>query len=802
MSQDLEAVIDQISDKLPDFLSLHGRTENAQGKFRCPTGTHEDKHPSCSYVPGNRQVWHCHQCGASGSIFHAAEYLEALPSRGPEFRTVTLKSLSERFGIEFDPYESEDKEQALKRQRLWHTMSDAANLVTKIGTYGKCQERGWSESTCKNLGIATVDFDILTKEMNDLGWSDSDLEEADISDRLFNTRGITFTIKDQWGRPIGFAIRNPDGTEGKKYVNTSSRVPIFGKNSNLYNLYNIRRRFRDVYVVEGYACVATAYEKGIENLVAVCGATVSDEQIQMLVDSHVTKAVLGLDADSAGRTATIRALEEVFGGREDIRVEILDTTKIAESDLQPKTGPARKAGHCDVDELLRINEEALSKKNRKDLIKDPFEWMLTMLEEEDPEDIAKRMIPVIINEPSNVRRDKLASILAKHTGIRKVSIERDLDAAINKQSHEMQQKVDNIAKACINRLKKATAGTIDDILEDTRTRVEQIESSIKRPDRFNVTETLAFLDETKRMFEDANGDLRGLDSGFHGLNRATLGIPKHGRVIGIPAQPNVGKTGLVTAIGWKTLLNNKDKDHIVLHWSIDDSRDVVISRIIAMEAQVPIDLVTQPMKITDPGMRKRLEKAWYMVKAAIEKGRYDIRDASQGTTLDYLRDWLQFVHKENPESSILVIFDNFHKLEGPENDERIKFKNASQAIHRMKNDPRCGRPTFLATMEMNKTRDRQASVFDIAETNQILYDSDLVLILHSEFIDSGENALNYWEFTDIETGEIIKQPMVKVIVEKNKISGWKGSFWLKFLAAQSTFTEVPHYKERKTEDEE
>lgn len=803
MSQDIPSIIEQLREKLPDYLALHGRTPNEKGKFKCPTGTHEDKHPSCGFVPGNTQVWHCHQCGASGNIFHAAEYLEALPSRGPDFRINTLKSLATRFSIEYDPFEAGQDDRSIQLQRIWHIINDAANILINQGDIKFAEERGWTEETCKQLGIATISFNRLRTELLEMGYIKSDLDEAGIDEQLFHEDGMTFVLRDVWGRPMGFATRHMKWSKElgvPKYVNTPSKVPIFNKKSNLYNIHNVRRRFREAIIVEGYACVATAWQAGIRNVVATCGSNIAHEQADLLSESFIGKAILAFDADPAGKHATTKALEEIFGGRDDIRIHVLNMEDIADSDVQPKNGPLRKNGHCDLDELLRIQPDAMDNKNRKFRIVDPFDWRLQQFHrEDDMVEVAEKMIPIIINEPMNIRRETLVTKLANFTSIERKAIQRDLDAIINKQDLEVKNRVSNITEATIRRLRTASPANVQTILEEAADNVDKVYEVVDTRDRFSANETLTFIDETKSLFENADGRLRGLDSGFEGLNRATLGIPHHGRIIGIPAQPNVGKTGFVTAIGWNTLRRNKD--HIVLHYSIDDSRDVVLARLVAMAARVPIDIVTQPKKANDK-QRKAIEMAWEAIRYYIENGRYDLRDASQGTDLDYLHDWCVHVHEENPEKPLLVIFDNFHKLQGPESDERIKFKNASQALHRMKNNPRCGRPTFLATMEMIKTRDRQAGVFDIAETNQILYDADMVIVMHSEFIDSGENAMNYWNYTDTYSGEILKQPMVKVIVEKNKISGFKGVFWLKFLARQSYFEEDQGYMEKYPEKKE
>lgn len=782
MAEMTDTAINQIRGKLVEYLASHGRIVSGRSTFKCITGTHEDRNPSCGVLPANKQVWKCFQCGKSGSIFHAAFYLEGLPLTGSGFIDKTVPTLAERFGIHFDRSEIIRNQEDVEISAV---LEDAANVLMEHGTFEHAKSRGWNEETCRQLGIATIDFESMRTCLLDLGHGADSIRKADINSLLFKEDGLTFTIRDIYGKTIGFSTRNMFPSEGEpKYVNTSSKVKIFTKRGNLYGLHLIYGKKKEVYLVEGQACVVTMWQFGYKNAVACGSACISQEQVDLLVRAGVTTCILALDADQAGEAGISRALDNVFGYREDIRAKVLDMSQVAKSDYVVKFGPERKPGHCDVDELLRIDAELL----RKIQPKDSFEWRLSKVgTDEDPIKICQDMIPVILSEPSNIRRDAMSSILAERTGIRKEAIDRDIDIAVRKEDIEVKSQIESLGVRLARRLQKASPGSIIDILEEGSTEARSIVSS-NREDKFSSNETVLFVEEVMKSFEEVKQGLRGLDCGFETINKATRGIPPSGKLIGVPAQPNVGKTALVTAIGWNTLNLNSDSDHIVLHYTIDDSRETLMSRIIAMDSNVDIDLVTQP-SMASSSEKEKIGQSWEKLMDLIRSGRYDIRDASQGTSLNYLEEWLKHTHEGNKDKDIIVIFDNFHKLEGDSSDLRVKFLSASQRLQRMKNNPRLGRPTIIATMEMVKTRDRQAGVFDIAETNQILYDSDMIIVLHSEFIGAGEEATNFW----INPEDRSVQPMVKGIVEKNKISSFKGVFWLEFLSTRSRMKEVRNY---------
>jgi len=49
------------------LLARQGRWYGRELTFRCPSGLHEDRHPSAGYNP-EKKVWHCFVCGAGGGM--------------------------------------------------------------------------------------------------------------------------------------------------------------------------------------------------------------------------------------------------------------------------------------------------------------------------------------------------------------------------------------------------------------------------------------------------------------------------------------------------------------------------------------------------------------------------------------------------------------------------------------------------------------------------------------------------------------------------------------------------------------
>ena len=162
---------------------------------------------------------------------------------------------------------------------------------------------------------------------------------------------LTIEIRDSRDRIVGFGARTLDGSD-PKYLNTP-QTDVFDKSSILYGLNwadESIRSMNEAIVVEGYMDVIAAHEHGFTNVVASMGTAVTQHHLGTLArhassGEKVGTIVLCLDSDSAGETATMRALESVtegisLGAIRGIEVKV-----------------ARSVGGKDPDEAIRANPD-------------------------------------------------------------------------------------------------------------------------------------------------------------------------------------------------------------------------------------------------------------------------------------------------------------------------------------------------------------------------------------------------------------------------------------------------------------
>ncbi len=125
---------------------------------------------------------------------------------------------------------------------------------------------------------------------------------------------IIFPIKSITGQPIALGGRTiKENNYLAKYIN-SPETPFFKKGSNLYNLDYARKlsnKVEYVYLVEGYMDVVSLSSKGIENVVANLGTSLTDRQV-LVLNQFYDDLIICFDGDESGYKAGLRAAENLI----------------------------------------------------------------------------------------------------------------------------------------------------------------------------------------------------------------------------------------------------------------------------------------------------------------------------------------------------------------------------------------------------------------------------------------------------------------------------------------------------------
>lgn len=308
-------------------------------KALCPF--HQERSPSFSVNPA-RQIFKCFGCGIGGSVFRFVMEYEHI-----DFGAAVRK-LAERAGIRIEHQElsSEDKARLNLRQRLLSLHAEAAQFFhTQLLRSSAAQpardylkSRGIHAAVAKswNLGYAPDGWDHFLRFAHSCGYTqqqiiasglvslrDPENENSECYDRF---RGrVMFPICNDTGEVIAFSGRILQAdAKAAKYVNSPETI-LFTKGAVLFGLHRSKRALiakSSAIVCEGQLDLITAFEAGVENVIAPQGTAFTPKQARIL-KRYVDEVILCFDSDAAGEKAAERSLPSLLSEKLSVRIASL-----------------------------------------------------------------------------------------------------------------------------------------------------------------------------------------------------------------------------------------------------------------------------------------------------------------------------------------------------------------------------------------------------------------------------------------------------------------------------------------------
>ena len=349
MADTLEELISQIKDKLDivDVVSEQVVLKKSGNHYwgLCPF--HKEKTPSFSVNP-QLGIYKCFGCGEGGD---ALSFI--MKTKNVEFMDL-IKDLAQEFGLELPKtFKKGESSKDLKEQMInanARAVEFYSNRLLKEDTKNAqnvldyLSKRGITKDIIKkfHLGLASKNpsdlYDDLRKDYSDEVLEKGGLilkgKDGKYVDRFRNR--VIIPIQNEFGDFVAFGARAIEEGQSPKYLNSSDSL-IYNKSKLLYGLYTAKEAIKEqdsVVLMEGYFDVISAQAHGIENAVASCGTSLTQEHVKLL--SRYTKSrkiYLSFDTDSAGQKATNRGAEiikEVFEGIGNIK--LFDESYISTSD--------------------------------------------------------------------------------------------------------------------------------------------------------------------------------------------------------------------------------------------------------------------------------------------------------------------------------------------------------------------------------------------------------------------------------------------------------------------------------------
>lgn len=293
------------------------------------------------------------------------------------------------------------------------------------------------------------------------------------------------------------------------------------------------------------------------------------------------------------------------------------------------------------------------------------------------------------------------------------------------------------------------------------------------------------------------GEMGGLDWGFPAMNKAFEGFNTGVHLVG--GQSNIGKSSFMLQLAWQVAQSNqevteqKPRKAFVLYFSLDDSNNELLPRLVAIDQRIPINVVRFPRKYEDNAtyMEKRAQGV-IKLKQSIDF--IGMQDVNMGSDIEYIEETMAIYHTElqkvDPTYQLAVFIDNFHDI--TIGDEQLRSKTGGEKYDHIadlltKIATKYDTP-ICCTAEFRKLNgNRRPTPDDIRDSTKILYEAKAVMLCYNEVSLRGQQATVHWMRSDNPN----KQPVYEVHVGKNKYSSFKGRLFFEFIPEMAYCREVP-----------
>lgn len=363
-----------IVEVISDFITLKKKGVNYQAC--CPF--HNERTPSFVVSPA-KGVFKCFGCGKGGNA--VTFVMEHEKMSYPD----ALKYVARKYGIdvrEEDMSEEEarrnDDRESMMVVNEWandyfqRTLRDTDEGLSIGMSY--LRSRGFTDAIIRKfgLGYCPEKGDTFTLAALSAGYKEQYLTDTGLTvkresggywDRF--TGRVIFPIHTISGRVAAFGGRIMKKSErAAKYLNSPESI-VYSKSNSLYGLFfakNAITRADKCILVEGYTDVIQMHQKGIENVVASSGTSLTTEQIKLI--GRFTKNITVIyDGDSAGVKASLRGIDMILAEGLNVRVVALPEGDDPDSF-------AKKHSAEDVVSYIEKNEEDFIRFKTHMLLKD------------------------------------------------------------------------------------------------------------------------------------------------------------------------------------------------------------------------------------------------------------------------------------------------------------------------------------------------------------------------------------------------------------------------------------------------
>lgn len=468
-------------------------------------------------------------------IFTANHYITGAPLNGIGFITKNLYPLLDKYKIKYEKktYSEED----IFKDQLAMVYREALNLLisdTACTSFDLAKERGWTEKTCRQLGIATVaDFETFVQQLSGRTGLPKDalVTQYGIWPRIFAKNKITFTICTAAGQPSHFWARNVDWKKGKGQKYDSSPANCRLDQDALFGLHLAKRYISQrLDIFEGHPDVATAMQAGLNCCCALGGLNFTPGHVEMIKELGFTSVCFVLDQDSPGRTK-MKSMLAQFGTATNIEVSVLHLKLSKEEAANSRTN--------DPDYFIqKYGLEAYRRLEPKKAFDYRLEEYTNSQGAQTQAQFLQSVMPLLLGTANRIERGRMIKKLARTTGIEvddiKDEVERLERADVSNLVYRLSKDLYSVRDA----------EELSALISDVQAKLSSTAIGREERKKLSVAECMENYRHILESLRTRSTGIHGWTTGFEFFDKYVDGIPKPtngGSLLALAGSPHVGK---------------------------------------------------------------------------------------------------------------------------------------------------------------------------------------------------------------------------------------------------------------------
>jgi replicative DNA helicase len=327
-----------------------------------------------------------------------------------------------------------------------------------------------------------------------------------------------------------------------------------------------------------------------------------------------------------------------------------------------------------------------------------------------------------------------------------------------------------------------------------------------------------YYDEAGSAYDTFNEQSRHIGKGYSCPDFPFFDKKMEGLLPGLylfAARSNCGKTALMTNLMW-SYCTNPDNHLFGIYYSLDDSCNEVIPRLMSMLQKIPISVCSKPQRyeelveqlsqsqelndqMTADTYQEYLQKremAIQQLKDAREHFFILDRNKIDGfeKLMDHAKKVQAYVKEKDPRNDIMICIDAVSDLSFTNR----HFKSSDEEYREISKNLKALSDTLnvvvFGSAHLKKTGDnKRPQKDDLKDTNRFQYDASAIFLLHNDVSENKQNAsIFYGQSPDV-------QPIIEIDWSKNKKSSYKGRSYCYFQPDYS-YTQECSDEDRKRYD--